>query len=151
MENYWTDRSTVCVIKILKRKMRVDQILCLSEPIIVERAFYSKFLFNIVILYDKSLKMKKERCTKSSSFWCNHYEMWLFLWRLCLRVVNRKSMFRSFKIFTEAIARKFVWQKFEKEKCDWTKFFVCSSRSLWQLTLFSEDTIKLDYNMDSFL
>ena len=39
-------------------------------------------------LCDKSLKIKKVRCTKSSSFRGERRGMWFFFWSLCLGVVN---------------------------------------------------------------
>ena len=48
-------------------------------------------------LCDKSLKIKKVRCTKSSSFRGERRGMWLFFWRLCLRVVNRRRKWSKLK------------------------------------------------------
>ena len=79
IEYHWTDRSKVCVINIWKIKMWVDQIVRLSEPIIVVCAFFFWRRYPRVVMFSKFLlPWNRVFRYNYSSFRAGHHGMCFF-------------------------------------------------------------------------
>ena len=106
-------------------------------------------------LCDKSLKMKKLRCTKSLFFWGGRRGMWYFFARTLFRVsklnnnTERFSDFKNLENLRTCFASFWVLEKSLK-KIKSTKIYVLSSWSSWYTWILLRSPIKrINFSIES--